>query len=107
MATATKKTKKDTTTRPLLDEKALKKAERELRDKYKRVVPGTLCNRGEDPEHEPAYKNKRTVIITCSKRGCKNTRRVATSDLHQVTMCEECTKRARMNRKNLARRKAK
>lgn len=106
MATITKKKKVQ---RPLLDQKGLKAEEEALRKKYKgtvMIVPGSLRNRGDDPDHNKLYKNKRTVVIKCKKRGCQNTRRIATSDIHQVQFCETCTIRDRMDRKNSARRKS-
>lgn len=90
---------------PKLDEAGCKKAELELRKTYKNIVPGSF----KDIELTPGSPHymKRTVEITCAKRGCKATRRVATSDLAQVTMCPEHTRDARLARRRLARQKAK
>lgn len=90
--------------RPLLTSAELKVAERELRKEFKNVVPNTLCNRGEDPEKNPAFEAKRSVVIVCGHRGCKEERRVATSDLHQVRFCVPHTEEKRLERKNAARR---
>ena len=86
--------------RPKLDEKELKAAEKALKVKYPGIVNGTLKNAeaGNGP-----HANKRTVEIKCAHKGCNVTRRVATSDLAQVTMCEEHTRQARLERRREAR----
>lgn len=71
--------------------------EREIRKKYPRVVPGSIRKEEDGP-----HAGKITVEIKCAHRGCKEIRRVATSDLFQVKYCEEHTKFYR----NLARRNA-
>jgi hypothetical protein len=38
---------------------------------------------------------KQAVVISCSIEGCENTRRVFTSDLHQVSVCLEDRKAQR------------
>jgi hypothetical protein len=73
-----------TTTAPTEDAR-LKAKERETRKKYRHVVPGTIR-----AETEGAHAGKITVEIKCGSRGCKNVRRVATSDLFQVKRCAEC-----------------
>ena len=103
---ATTKKKVASRPRPKLDDKALRAEERELKKKYPLIVQGTLRNVGEDPDQKPIWKTKRTVVIRCSVKGCKNRRRVATSDLHQVTMCEDCTQKHRLQRKRDARAEA-
>lgn len=77
------------------DKEFLSRREREIRKDYKRVVPNTM--------RRDAATNKLTVEIQCK---CGNKRRVATSDLFQVSKCHDCTKasRAKMRTK---RRKAK
>ena len=85
--------------RPRLDEKQLRTAEAELKKKYPHIVKGTLRN----AENGGPHNQKRTVEIKCSKPGCQVTRRVATSDLAQVTMCEEHTRQARLERRRAAR----
>ena len=92
-------------TRPLLTEDELKQEEKYYLAKGYKVVPGSICNRGEDPEQNPKFASKRSVVVTCSKRGCHNTYRLATSDLHQKPHCDECTMEARRQRKNESRRK--
>lgn len=106
-ATVEKKEKKEKKQRQEVD---LKAAEADLRKKYPRVIKGTLRDVGQDPNKDPRWKHKRTVEIRCAKRGCQETRRVATSDLHQVTLCEEHTAEARKERRKkqqAARRKPK
>lgn len=68
--------------------------EKEIRKAYKNVIAGSIRK-----EVDGLHANKLTVEIECSKRGCKNTRRVATSDLHQVHLCDDCTKEARAKRR--------
>jgi hypothetical protein len=86
--------------RPKLDEKELRAAEKVLKAKYPDIVKDTLKNAeaGTGP-----HANKRTVEIKCAHKGCNVTRRVATSDLAQVTMCEEHTRQARLERRREAR----
>ena len=86
--------------RPKLDDKELRAAEKVLKAKYSQIVIGTLKNAeaGDGP-----HANKRTVEIKCAHKGCKVTRQVATSDLKQVTMCEEHTRQARLERRREAR----
>jgi cobyric acid synthase len=88
-------------TRKKLTDEELKAEEKKLKDLGYKIVPGTLKNA--NGRRNAQYHQKRTVEITCSKRGCTVTRRVATSDLHQVTMCEEHTKEARLQRRREAR----
>jgi hypothetical protein len=87
--------------RKRLDEDGLKGQEGVLRKKYRHIVKGTLRNASKNKEDR--HYNKRTVEITCTKRGCKATRRIATSDLAQVSMCEEHTRLARLKRRRDAR----
>jgi len=100
MAKAAEKKAKVSRPRPKLDEKELKAACAELRKKYPHVIPNTLQNAeaGEGP-----HSNKRTVEIKCQHPGCKEKRRVATSDLAQVKFCEEHTRLARLERRRAAR----
>jgi len=93
-------TEKISRPRPKLDEKELRAAEKDLKARYPQIVVGTLKNAeaGEGP-----HANKRTVEIKCAHKGCEITRRVATSDLKQVTMCEEHTRQARLERRREAR----
>lgn len=115
MATATKaktkkpakakpKAKKPTTKpRPLLDKEELKDEEKLIREDYPHVIKGTLRNIGEDPKRIKVWTTKRTVEIKCAKRGCAIKRRVATSDLHQVDKCPDCTIDERLKRRREAR----
>lgn len=58
--------------------------------RYPQALPGTL--RFED---EGKHAGKQTVLIACSEAGCKQQRRVATSDLFQINRCEEHAKASR------------
>ena len=89
--------------RKKLDESDLKIEERSLRDQYPRIVRGTLRNATARPG---PHIHKRTVEIKCEASGCQEVRRIATSDLHQVTMCDACTVEARLERRRDARRRA-
>lgn len=102
-----KVTKKVARHRPLLDADELVAKEKEYVAEGYKIVKGTLCNRGEDPKKDPKFKNKRSVVITCGKRGCDEQRRIATSDLHQVKFCLPHTLEDRAERKNENRRKGK
>ena len=66
---------------------AKRTTETELRAKYPHVIEGTL-------EYD-AQRNKQSVLIQCSHPGCEEQRRVFTSDLFQVSMCEEHKKEAK------------
>ena len=92
--------------RPLLTADELRAEERRYATEGYQIVPGTLRNRGEDLLNEPKFKNKRSIVIACGKRGCGVERRTATSDLHQVRFCLPHTLEARAARKNENRRKA-
>lgn len=94
---------KQSRSRKILDEKELKESELELRKEYPKIVKGSLTNIDQDKD-SPHYQ-KRTVEIVCAKRGCQEVRRIATSDLHQVRMCEACTRLERLKRRR-ERRKA-
>lgn len=93
--------------RPLLTAEELKAEEKRYIGVGYRIARGSLRNRGEDPEKDPRFKNKRSVVIVCGKRGCGVERRTATSDLHQVRFCLRHTLEDRMDRKNANRRKSK
>lgn len=101
--TAKKKATSDANVRPTAAE--LKAKETELRKKYPRIVVGSIRDI-ETKKGAPHY-NKMTVEITCAKRGCNEVRRIATSDLHQVTMCEEHTLEQRRANRRAARLAAK
>jgi hypothetical protein len=83
----------------------LKAAETSLVEKYgNRIVRGSLQEAGTSKEHG----NKRTVMIKCEYQGCHETRRIATSDLHQVKYCPEHIKQVRLEkRKDLRAKNAK
>lgn len=72
------------------DAEVLVAKEKEIRKTYRRVIPGSIQR-----ETEGAHAGKLTVEIRCATRGCKNTRRIATSDLFQVKYCVECTREMR------------
>jgi hypothetical protein len=80
-------TKANTTTKAKAecDPDQLVARERALRQIYRHVLPGTI-----HAETEGTHTGKITVEIRCQTRGCKNVRRVATSDLFQVKRCAEC-----------------
>ena len=78
-----------------LNKEELAAAEKELRKKYKQVIPGTLRNVSTGATH----KGKRTCKIKCATRGCTTTRLVATSDLHQIRFCVDCTQEQRAERR--------
>lgn len=91
-----------------LDEAALKAEEKALQEKYKdqKIVPGSIANigaakdvSGNTVETKCRSWNKRTVVIRCQWKGCKETRRIATSDLAQVKFCEEHTLEHRRQRR--------
>lgn len=60
----------------------LRAAEQELTRKYKKVgiVKGSL----KAPRANGKYANKRTVLLTCAKRGCQKKCQRATSDLFSI-----------------------
>lgn len=76
--------------------------EKEIRKKYRRVEEGSIRK-----ETEGKFANKITVVIRCKHHGCDRTRRVATSDLHQVEMCEECTRTTKLSKRKKAAAEAK
>lgn len=75
----------------------LAEKEAELIKQYPQIQKGTLKF-----NVDGVHKNKLTVVIRCSHPGCNEKREIATSDLHQVTMCEEHTKAARNERRRAA-----
>lgn len=100
-------TKKYPRPRKPLDPVGLTAAETELRAKYPHIVEGTLLNATKgvaQPNLSPAeaykFKWKRSVIIQCA---CGQQRRIATSDLAQVTLCEDCTRATRNANKRATR----
>ncbi len=101
--TAAKKSSTKATKGPLSPAE-LKEQEAILRKKYPAIVVGSLRNIG--TKKDKPHFNKRSVEITCAHRGCKETRRIATSDLAQVKQCEEHTRLARLKRKQEQRAKA-
>jgi len=90
--------------RKQLNAEELATEEKTLLRKYKRIVPGSLKNASTNEEHE--FFQKRTVIVACATPGCEKTRRIATSDLHQVKFCEGCTRDRRLARRRKARKAA-
>jgi hypothetical protein len=75
--------------------------EKGLIAKYPHVVARTL-----EFNEDGKYAGKQTVTIRCQEPGCKARRTVATSDLFQVTMCEEHTSSNRRARRAAARKTA-
>jgi len=76
------------------EREVLQEREKELRKTHKRITPGSI--KKETTGH---WAGKYTVEINCDQRGCTAKRRVATSDLHQVSSCESCTKKLRAERR--------
>jgi len=81
---ATKKSKPAASKKASAGRKPKRYTESALLDKYPYIVARTLRF-----EEEGKWKGKQTVEIRCQEPGCKARRRVATSDLFQVRMCEE------------------
>jgi acetyl-CoA carboxylase beta subunit len=71
-------------------------AEAALQQQYPHVVTGSLR---EASLHNGKFHLKRNVQIKCASPGCEVLRRVATSDLAQVKMCEDHTRIARLQRR--------
>ena len=80
------------------DVEVLAGREVEIRKKYRYVVVGSICR-----EVGGCHAGKITVEIRCGGRGCGGVRRVATSDLFQVRLCEVCTREVRNKRRRAAR----
>jgi hypothetical protein len=90
----TKTTTPATKTTKTSDPDELVARERALRRLYRHVLPGTI-----QAETEGSHAGKLTVEIKCASRGCKETRRCATSDLFQVKRCLACTAIAKKARR--------
>ena len=82
----------------------LQQLEAALRKQYPHIVPDSLR---EASRRVGAFQHKRTVVIRCTGDNCANTRRVATSDLHQVNKCPVCTHLERIRRRREIRRSRK
>jgi len=80
--------------------KELAACEAGLKLRYPHVVLGSLR---EVSAREGKFHMKRSVQIKCTFPGCETLRRIATSDLAQVTLCEEHTRQARLRRRREAR----
>jgi len=80
--------------------KELAAAEAALCSKYPNIILGSLR---EVSAREGKFHMKRSVQIECAFSGCATTRRIATSDLAQVSLCEEHTRSARLQRRREAR----
>lgn len=83
--------------RKLLTAEELKIEERRLKAKYPHIVKGTLLNvtkgkrtKGLSVKEVEKFEHKRSCLIACQR--CTTRRRVATSDLAQVTLCTSCTR---------------
>ncbi len=72
--------------------KSRRVSEDTLRAKYPHVVEGSL--------DFDAERNKQFVLISCTHDGCDQTRRTFTSDLFQVSMCDEHRKEQAKARKD-------
>lgn len=75
-------------------------AELVLHRKYPHVVVGSLREIG---TRDGKFHMKRNVQIKCTFPECETLRRVATSDLAQVKLCEEHTRVTRLQRRRDAR----
>lgn len=69
-------------------------AEQRLREKYPHVVKGSIQAHEEGP-----HRGRRTVEIACQTKGCRNRRRIHTSDAFQVKLCVACTHAHRKQRR--------
>lgn len=90
--------------RKLLTPEELTTEETKLRTKYPHLIENTLINAtknqpidGLSDSEVQKFHHKRSCLIKCSN--CELQRRIATSDLAQVTLCENCTKDERNRRK--------
>lgn len=97
-----------------LTKDGLATAEATLRAKYPHIIEGSLRNATKnqptddmDKDEVAKFHHKRSVRIHCKNSACRNTRRIATSDLAQVAYCEDCTRANRNTRKRERRAKAK
>ena len=93
--------------RKLLTAQELVEEEIRLKAKYPHLVKDSLLNATKDTPisgltNEEVYKfrHKRSCLIKCV---CSHERRIATSDLAQVTLCPTCTRDARNQRKRARR----
>ena len=98
--------------RKLLTPEQIQEEEQTLLERYQHLIPNTLTNatkgnpvEGLTPAEVTKYEHKRSVLIKCND--CDNQRRIATSDLAQVKLCEDCTRNARNARKRQRRADAK
>ena len=80
-------------------EQILTEAENALIAKYPHVIKGSIRDVGFSKEHG----TKRTVEVKCQYPNCGETRRLATSDLHQGKYCTEHTRVTRLERRKEAR----
>ena len=86
---------------------AKRKTETEIREKHANVLEGSLRYldpEGDIPEDLMKYKGKQVVIRTCTSKdlrdgsqfeGCGEEFVVATSDLHQKPICNDCVPEAK------------
>ncbi len=99
-----------------LTDDELRAEEKALKEKYsqephnQRIVKDSIADigaakdlRGEAVDAKFRKWNKRTVEIVCQWKGCKETRRIATSDLAQVKFCETHTIESRKERRKAIR----
>lgn len=97
--------------RKLLTAQELAEEENRLEAKYPHLVQDSLMNATKDQpqagltdEEVGKFRHKRSCLIKCT---CGAERRIATSDLAQVTLCPSCTRDERNRRKRERRATAK
>jgi hypothetical protein len=73
-------------------------SEKDIIAKYPHVIEGTL-------QYDPTT-NKQSVEIRCQHPGCKETRRVFTSDLFQVRLCDTHKKEAKKAQREMMKKMA-
>lgn len=83
------------------DKKALDKARKNVSAKYPHAKVETLIRASDhpDPEIQATYGQKFVVECNCSNPDCDNTFWAATSDLFQLTLCEDCRAKAKKAKK--------
>lgn len=79
------------------DKKALDKAKKNVAAKYSHANPDTLVRASDHPNEEvrETYGQKFVVEAKCLNHDCDEVFTCATSDLFQLTMCEDCRSAAR------------
>ena len=97
--------------RKLLTTQELAEEETRLKSKYPHLIENSLLNATKDQptaglndQEIKKFRHKRSCLIKCT---CEAERRIATSDLAQVTLCPNCTTNERNRRKRERRAAAK